>query len=344
MIRGDVKGWFDWVNIELLKKSIGKRNVYIWGAYLQGEYVLDFLSENNIQVTGFIDSHKEGREFCNKKVTNGMDLNCKKDFIIIVLNKFRDEIIDYLRVKRFEINKDYIYIYKQFTIENTFNYEDVYGNVIIGNVKDIKVNFIGYNNLLIIGNVNILKNNQLIELNIYNNSSLIIGDNTSFFGDVQISANNNSAIKIGTRCQLEHSTNISANYNSKIEVKDKCTFGHDLKMVASEQSNITINEDCMISYYVNIRAGNGHSLFDLDTKDTISKSESILLNEHVWIGMDCTLLGGCNIGSNSILGAKSLLNKKVESNNLLVGIPAHVIRSNVDWDRKSNLLYEEWKK
>lgn len=343
MIRTDIKGWLNWVNIDSLKDNIGKRNVYIWGAFSQGKYVHDFLIDNNISVAGFVDSNKAGEEFCNKKVTGGIELDPKNDFIIIAIYRVRDEIIKYLQLKHFDFNKDYIYIYKKFTVENASNFDDSYGNKIIGNLKGMKVCFIGYNNSLTVGNVNIRDNNQLIEINLHNDSSLIIGDDTTFLGDVKINSCNNSMISIGSQCQLDHSTNVAAYDNSVIEIEDKCTFGHDLKVVASEQSNITIKEDCMISYYVNIRSGNGHSLFDLDLKDNISKSQSIVLNEHVWIGTNCTLLGGCNIGSNSVLGAKSLLDKKTESNKLLVGVPAHEIRSNVDWDRKPNVLYEEWR-
>lgn len=52
----------------------------------------------------------------------------------------------------------------------------------------------------------------------------------------------------------------------------------------------------------------------------------ILIGNNVWIGSHVTILNNVKIGDNVIIGAHSLVNSDVESNSIVVGSPARVIR------------------
>ena len=57
--------------------------------------------------------------------------------------------------------------------------------------------------------------------------------------------------------------------------------------------------------------------------------------DFLWIGARTMVLKGAQIPSNSIVGACALVNKEfTEENTVLAGIPAKIIKRNVNWDRR----------
>ena len=56
-------------------------------------------------------------------------------------------------------------------------------------------------------------------------------------------------------------------------------------------------------------------------------SGQIIINSNVYIGAGSTILQGVTIENNSVVGAKSLVNKTVKRNSLYAGIPAKKIKS-----------------
>ena len=69
------------------------------------------------------------------------------------------------------------------------------------------------------------------------------------------------------------------------------------------------------------------------------KITDIVVNEGVWIGMNCILLPGTNIGRGSIVGAGSIVNKVIPPYAVAVGSPAKIIASTFTIDEI--LIHEE---
>lgn len=65
-----------------------------------------------------------------------------------------------------------------------------------------------------------------------------------------------------------------------------------------------------------------HSFKDLKKHN---KSSKIIIGENVWIGSQCVILPGIQIGDNSIIGAGSVVTKSIPTNSIAVGNPAKVI-------------------
>ena len=90
---------------------------------------------------------------------------------------------------------------------------------------------------------------------------------------------------------------------------------------------ITIGKDCSIARGVIIRDTDAHQLFD----STHLMTQEVSIGEHVWIGNRAIIMKGVSIGNGAVIGAGSIVTKDVPEKCLVVGIPAKVIRHNVEW-------------
>lgn len=105
------------------------------------------------------------------------------------------------------------------------------------------------------------------------------------------------------------------------------TFGDNVYVNAGV--GIAANKEILIGD--NVKIGPRTSIFDsnyhhIDSSDKGELSRSITIGNNVWIGADCTILPGVTIGDNSVIAAKSTVNKNVPNNVLAGGSPAKVIR------------------
>ena len=127
--------------------------------------------------------------------------------------------------------------------------------------------------------------------------------------------------------------------NCKIDIADKCFFnGKDIELVCGEaDTNIMIGKDCLFAQNVSINTTDNHGIYDVNTGKRINQPESITIGSHVWLGRDALVLKGAKIGNNVIVGARCIVNKKFDENNvLIVGVPGKITKYDVDW--KHSLL------
>ena len=102
-------------------------------------------------------------------------------------------------------------------------------------------------------------------------------------------------------------------------VGPKCTFyGH---------GGITIGSNTLIAMHTCIMSSN-HTI--PSQNDLIRFQPDILLpvdiGSDVWIGANCSILGGVTIGDGAVIGAGSVVTKDIPSYAIAVGQPAKVIR------------------
>jgi len=90
---------------------------------------------------------------------------------------------------------------------------------------------------------------------------------------------------------------------------------------------IVIGQAVAISKSVTIRDGDSHVI---DGKNPISGP--ITIGNHVWIGLNATILKGVSIGDGAVIAAGAVVTRDVPANALVGGVPARIIRSNVTWE------------
>jgi len=97
----------------------------------------------------------------------------------------------------------------------------------------------------------------------------------------------------------------------------------------------------MLSFGIDIRNGDSHSVIDLSSNQISNYAEDVNIGDHVWIAARAQILKGVSVGSGSIIGAGAVVTKSIPENSLAVGVPATVKKYNVSWIRKK--LYRQGK-
>lgn len=70
----------------------------------------------------------------------------------------------------------------------------------------------------------------------------------------------------------------------------------------------------------------------------LEKALPITIGDSCWIGGDVTILPGVTIGSNTIIGAKSVVTKDIPDNVIAVGNPCRVLRPITEKDKIQNSI------
>ncbi len=164
---------------------------------------------------------------------------------------------------------------------------------------------------------------------------LIIGKNSILdHVDIRIVGMNNT-INIGKNCYIGKNCSIWLEGNNiTVTIGNGCNFTHDTQICAQENNScITIGNDCMLSHHINIRTSDSHIIYDTITGKRLNYSQSVTIGNHVWIAPEVKIMKGCNIGDCSIIGSNAIVTHSTPANSLVVGIPAKVVKNNVDWKR-----------
>lgn len=90
-------------------------------------------------------------------------------------------------------------------------------------------------------------------------------------------------------------------------------------------SSVSIGNRCFISENVTIRDSDNHSVTGKNN------TAPIVIGNNVLICINSTILKGVTIGDGAVVAANSLVNRSVPPRTLVGGVPAKVIRENINW-------------
>jgi acetyltransferase-like isoleucine patch superfamily enzyme len=135
------------------------------------------------------------------------------------------------------------------------------------------------------------------------NARLTVTDNFKIFDNAQIFINRNASLILGSG-YINHSVNINC------------------------YQQIEIGEDVAIAENVTLRDSDNHLI---NSNPNYKMTIPIKIGNHVWIGMNAIILKGVNIGNGAIIAAGAVVTKNVPEGCLVGGVPARIIKKNVEW-------------
>lgn len=120
----------------------------------------------------------------------------------------------------------------------------------------------------------------------------------------------------------------------EIRISTGTTIGEAHLAVAENGTKLILGEDCMLSSNIRMATTDSHSIIDSTTGKRTNPAADIIIEPHVWIGYGASVNKGVTIGHNSVIAGHSVVTNSVFPNNCVIaGIPAKVVKENIDWNR-----------
>lgn len=156
-----------------------------------------------------------------------------------------------------------------------------------------------------------------------NNSKLskslieIYGDNNEFFLESLVNLRSADIKIIGDGCKISIGENTSCGGMRIINKGNKCI--------------IEIGNNCLFSDNIEIWSSDTHSIYN-KVNEIINPEKDVSIGNHVWIGSRVIILKGVKIGNNSVIGMGSIVTNDVPDGTISVGVPNHIIKTEINWD------------
>lgn len=94
------------------------------------------------------------------------------------------------------------------------------------------------------------------------------------------------------------------------------------------REKITIGKNVIIGPNVIIRDSDDHQILQSSQVST----QEIYIGNNVWIGTNVIILKGVVIGDGAVIAAGSVVSRNVGGNTLVGGVPARIIKENINWN------------
>ena len=153
-----------------------------------------------------------------------------------------------------------------------------------------------------VGTKSIIHNGRTSIIRMDKNSTLHIKGNVELYYGIDLFLMEGSSFEIGNGSYI--------NKNAMLTIKD----------------SIRIGEGCCISHWLCMLDSDHHRINGVD------QTKPIIIGNHVWIGNHATILKGCEIGDGAVIAAGSVVTKSVPARTMVDGVPAKVIKKDIDWD------------
>ena len=110
-----------------------------------------------------------------------------------------------------------------------------------------------------------------------------------------------------------------------IRIGENTWIGLNFTVYTNVDAKVIIGNCCDIAPNVIIYTGS-HIIGDKLRRAGRGYSKDVIIGNGVWIGLRVTILAGVKISSGAIIAAGALVNKNIDKDILVAGIPAKIIR------------------
>ena len=109
---------------------------------------------------------------------------------------------------------------------------------------------------------------------------------------------------------------------SNLIIGDDCYIGRDC--IFDLMGKISIGHKVTLSHRIVLNTHTNAGKSPIANKTLVNTSGEIKINDGAYLGINVTVLESVNIGSQSIIGAKSLVNRDIQDHVIAFGVPCKV--------------------
>lgn len=154
--------------------------------------------------------------------------------------------------------------------------------------------------------------------------------NRIFFEDPEEAQRLFAELVPGAGVGIDFRPPINLDYGIGLTIGDRTFINKDFLVVGG--GYITIGADCLIGPRCSIYTPN-HAEDPERRRAGWERASSVTIGDNVWLGGSVTILPGATIGSDSIIGAGSVVSGDIPAGVVAVGNPCRPIRAVRDGDR-----------
>lgn len=162
------------------------------------------------------------------------------------------------------------------------------------------------------------------KINIEGTFKLGLKENKKSKVETRFSIGKNAKMNIGKRFHIYSGSDIRIFDNAELTIGSGY-LNSDVQIVCADK--ITIGDDVAIARDVVIRDTDAHDI--LDGKH--QKTKPVSIGNHVWIGTRAMIMKGVTIGDGAIIAAGAIVTKDVPAKSIAAGIPAKIIKTDIEW-------------
>lgn len=168
---------------------------------------------------------------------------------------------------------------------------------------------------------------------------VVLGKDARFYGMPIVRMTKGSSIFLGDRvvlCSDSRFTDLGVNHpvvlrtlrpGAKIAIGNDCGISGGSICAAI---SVTIGNECLLGANVTIADTDFHAIKPAGRRFNANPADigtvPINIADNVFIGTGAVVLKGVSIGSNSVIGAMTTVNKNVQSNVVMAGAPARFVK------------------
>ena len=139
----------------------------------------------------------------------------------------------------------------------------------------------------------------------------------------------NTGITIGDNTIISRNVVLSCK-NGDITIGADCTVGISTLVHAMEGSDVVLGDGVLIGAFSYFVGSGPYGTEDLEKpfkQQGMRPQGGIKVADNVWFGSNVQVFDGVSIGSGSIIGASTVVNKDVEKYAVVAGVPMKMIKS-----------------
>jgi len=160
---------------------------------------------------------------------------------------------------------------------------------------------------------------------------LVIGPGARLWDCSLTLAGDGAELFIGADCQLRQARLCVEDQGSRLVIGAQTSI-IGATLVSQEGRLLQLGEDCMLAQYADLRNSDSHAIYDRHGV-RINPARDVVLGDHVWLGLGCSITNGARIGNGTVIGAVALVTGEIPPDCVAFGVPAVPRRTGIRWER-----------